>query len=426
MLTTETTMDDEKTKDETADNEDPVNVAFEQIAKARYRIRSHIKRTECIASPFLSELTGCDLHFKLELRQKTGSFKERGACNALLRLSDEKKKRGVVAASAGNHALALAYHGGRLGIPVTCVMPRHAPLTKVETCKSLGANVVIHGEHIAEARERALEIDSSLTYINGFDHPDIIAGAGTIGTEIVEDFPDLDAVVVPIGGAGLIAGMAIAIKELRPEVEVIGVEPEWCASYTAALSKGHEVPVDVGATLADGLAVPTVGRNAFFNSKHLLDKVVQVNEKHIALSILRLLENEKIVAEGGGVVGLAALLQEGVLNELRGKRVVVPLCGGNIDVTTLGRVIERGLAADGRLLRFTATVSDRPGGVSGLTKVIAKAGASIKDIYHERAWLHSSISAVQVKCVVETMGFEHGEKLKRSILSAGYDLQWLQ
>ena len=379
-LTSDAVKTDKSTSKENDVQSDIQWVNFEKVAKARYAIRSHIKETECIHSASMTELTGCDVHLKLEFKQETGSFKERGACNALLNLSDEQKRNGVVAASAGNHALALAYHGGRLGIPVTCVMPIHAPLTKVETCKSLGANVMTHGEHILEARVKAEELTDRMTYINGFDHPDIIAGAGTIGMEIVEQNPDLDAVVVPIGGAGLIAGIATAIKELRPDVEVIGVEPEWCASYTAALAAGREVPVDVGPTLADGLAVPTVGRNAFFNSRDKVDRVVQVSEQYIALTILRLVENERIVAEGGGVVGLAALIQKGVLDDLRGKNVVVPLCGGNIDITTLGRVIERGLAADGRLLRFTATVSDRPGGIAGLTDLIAKSGASIKDI----------------------------------------------
>jgi len=303
-------------------------------------------------------------------------------------------------------------------------MQIHAPLTKVETCKSLGATVMTHGDHILEARDKAEELTDKLTYINGFDHPDIIAGAGTIGMEIVEQCKNVDAVVVPIGGAGLIAGIAIAIKELRPDVEVIGVEPEWYASYTAALDAGYEIPVNVGPTLADGLAVPTVGRNAFFNARDKVDRVVQVSEKHIALTILRLLENEKIVAEGGGVVGLAALLQPDVLNDLKGKNVVVPLCGGNIDITTLGRVIERGLAADGRLLRFTATVSDRPGGIAGLTELIANSGASIKDIYHERAWLQNSITSVEVRCVVETRGKEHGDELRKILTKEGFPLRW--
>ena len=317
----ESNESNESNADATISNVEWVN--FEKIAKARFSIRSHIKESECIYSPSMKELTGSNVYLKLELRQETGSFKERGACNALLNLSDEQKRNGVVAASAGNHALALAYHGGRLGIPVTCVMPIHAPLTKVETCKSLGATVMTHGDHILEARDKAEELTDRLTYINGFDHPDIIAGAGTIGMEIVEQCKNVDAVVVPIGGAGLIAGIAIAIKELRPDVEVIGVEPEWCASYTAALGAGHELPVDVGPTLADGLAVTTVGHNAFFNAREKVDRVVQVNEKNIALTILRLLENEKIVAEGGGVVGLAALLQQGVLDDLKGKNVAV-------------------------------------------------------------------------------------------------------
>ncbi|KAJ0405314.1 hypothetical protein P43SY_001073 [Pythium insidiosum] len=401
-------------------------VTFEDVSTATFRIRDGIQQTSCKYSPMLSHNMGYELYLKKDYRQMTGSFKERGARNALLRLTPEQKKNGVVAASAvGNHALALAYHGKLLGIPVTCVMPNIAPLTKITSCQDLGARVVLHGSHILEAREKADEFarDENLVYINGFDHPDIIAGAGTMGIEILNQVPNVDAIIVPVGGGGLIAGIALAVKTLAPNVQVIGVEPELCPSYSGALDAGKPVHVPTAPTLADGLAVPCVGANAFQVARHRVDKVVTVSERAIALSVLRLVEQEKVVVEGGGACSLAALI-DNKLPELRGKRVVLPLCGGNIDIPVLGRVIERGLAADGRLVRFVATVSDRPGGIAQLANLLWECGVSVKDIYHERAWVHTSVSQVAVKCVVETQSYEHGMELKRRLEAEGYPLQW--
>ncbi|KUF99210.1 D-xylulose reductase A [Phytophthora nicotianae] len=378
----------------------PEPVYFEDISTASYRIRDGIQETQCEYSPLLSQRMGIDLYLKKDHRQMTGSFKERGARNALLQLSDEEKKNGVVAASAGNHAQALAYHGQLLGIPVTCVMPRVAPLTKIARCRELGARVVLHGEHILEARDKAEDFvrDENMVYINGFDRPEIIAGAGTMGIEILNQVPDVDAIVVPVGGGGLIAGVALAVKTLAPNVQVI-------------------------PTLADGLAVPCVGANAFEIARKYVDKVVTVSERSIALSVLRLVEMEKVVVEGGGASSLAALIDD-KLPELKGKRVVLPLTGGNIDTPVLGRVIDRGLAADGRLVRFVATVSDRPGGIAQLTCFLRDFGVSVKDIYHERAWVHASISHVAVKCVVETQSSEHALELKKRLEDNGYPLIW--
>ncbi|RHX97955.1 hypothetical protein DYB30_006564 [Aphanomyces astaci] len=370
------------------------------------------------------------------------SFKERGARNALMLLTPEQKLRGVIAASAGmssssdirqahidwdallslgNHALALAYHGRMLGIPVTCIMPTIAPLAKVKGCQELGARVILYGAHILEAKTKADEFD--LVYINGFDHPNIIAGAGTMGIEILNQVPKADAIIVPVGGGGLIAGIALAVKTLNPAIQVIGVEPENCASFTAALAAGYPVDTANKPTLADGLAVPKVGANAFEVAAPLIDRMVTVSEKAIALSVLRLCELEKVVVEGGGAASLAALIDD-KLPDLRGKRIVMPLCGGNIDTSVLGRVIERGMAADGRLVRFVATVPDRPGGIAGLATMLSEVGVSVKDIYHERAWLHSSVSMVQVKCVVETSSYEHGMELKARLEQAGYPILW--
>ena len=243
---------------------------------------------------------------------------------------------------------------------------------------------------------------------------------------MIDDIPNVDAVVVPVGGAGLIAGIACAIKTLKPDTQVIGVEPEFCASYTAALKAGKPVPAEVTPTLADGLAVPVVGSHAFEVARHYVDECVTCTEKEISLAVLRLIENEKMVVEGGGAAGLAALLPGGKLDrpDLKGKNIIVPLCGGNIDTTVLGRVMERGLAADDRLCNFYATVSDRPGGIAKLTKLLSEEGASIKDIYHERAWLYTSVDQVQVKCVVELQGKEHAKRLKRALLAEGFPLIW--
>jgi len=409
-------------------NDLPVN--FADISRAHVKIRDGIVRTPCTKSHFLSELIGANIYLKTEFRQFTGSFKERGARNAIIELlkngSSDFKKKGVIAASAGNHALALAYHGQQLGVPVTVVMPTVAPLAKVDKCKSFGCRIIIKGAHIGEAKEFAetLVASEGLSYVNGYDDPPIVAGAGTIGIEIIEDVPNVDAVVVPVGGAGLIAGVSCAIKSLKLECMVYGVEPEFCASYISALKAGKPVAAAVTPTLADGLAVPVVGPHAFEVARHYVDECVTCSEKEVAVAILRLIENEKYVVEGGGASGLAALLPGGKLDrpELKGKNIVVPLCGGNIDTTTLGRVIDRGLAADNRLVRFVAVVSDRPGGIARFTKVLSEVGASIKDIYHERAWLQTNVDQVQIKCVVELQGKEHSKRLKKALEKEGYPL----
>lgn len=360
---------------------------------------------------------------KLEYLQRTGSFKERGARNALAQLSGEKKKRGVIAASAGNHALGLAYHGQLLKIPVTVVMPRFAPLTKVSNCRRFGANVILYGTDLAAARARADEMAATrkLTYINGYDDPDIIAGQGTLGLEIADQVPDLDAVIVPIGGGGLIAGTALAMKKLKPQVKIIGVEPARGGGFAAALRAGRPVPVETRPTLADGLSVAQVGANAFRLARGLVDRIVQVDERDLALAILRLLELEKSIVEGAGAAPLAACLS-GRLPELKGKKVVLPLSGGNIDTPILGRVLERGLASDGRLFRFTANISDRPGGLARFAALIAETGASIVEITHDRAFASEDITTVVVHSIVETRDAAHIEELRIRLQSEGFPI----
>jgi threonine dehydratase len=399
-------------------------VTLKDIEAARRRIARGVVLTPCAESIPLSELTGSRIFCKLDNFQRTGSFKERGALNALLRLPAAQRRRGVIAASAGNHALGLAYHGHRLGIPVTVVMPTYAPLIKLSTCRGLGANVIVHGASFSEARAVAdgLVTKEGFTYINGYDHPDVIAGQGTMGLEILRQVRDLDAIIVPVGGGGLVAGIAVAVKALRPRTRIIGVESRATASLTAALKAGRPVPTTPRPTLADGLAVAQVGDNAFKIIRRLVDEVVVVDEKWICLAVLRLLELEKNVVEGAAAAPLAAILA-GKLPRLAGKRVALTLCGGNIDPAILGRVINRGLVADGRLCRFTAEISDRPGGLARLTSILAATGASVRDIIHDRAFSGPDVSAVRAICTVDTRDHAHIRELQRSLRRHGIPVE---
>jgi threonine dehydratase len=397
-----------------------MTVTVADILAARTRIADHVFATPCPESTALSELCNATIYCKLEYLQRTGSFKERGAANALLQLDADRRKRGVIAASAGNHALALAFHGERLGIPVTVVMPRFAPLIKQARCRRYHAEIILHGEDFAVAKARADEVavERGLTYIHGYDDPAIIAGQGVIGLEIAEQVPDADAVIVPIGGAGLIAGIGLSLKHAMPKAELIGVEPEHAAKYTAAVAAGQCIAVPPKPTLADGLAIARVGENAFEIAKTCVDRVVRVDEQSIALAIVRLMEMEKSVVEGAGAAALAALIA-GHLPHLAGKRVVLVLCGGNIDLAILSRLIESALVADGRLTRFSAVISDRPGGLARLATVLAEAGASIKEITHDRAFAGPDVTAVRVVCTVETRDHAHAQELFARLATCG-------
>jgi threonine dehydratase len=398
----------------------PAQLALADVEAARERIAGGIYVSPCVESIPLSQLTGAHVFCKLDYLQRTGSFKERGARNALLLLNDEQRRRGVIAASAGNHAQGVAYHGSLLGIPVTVVMPQFAALIKVTNCRHLGANVILHGADLGEARALAEKIanEKGLTFIHPFDNADVMAGQGTMALEILEQTPDVDAVVVPVGGGGLLAGIGTVFKALRPQAKVVGVEPDHAACLTAARAAGHPVPVTLSPTLADGLAVPLLGKLPFAVLERVVDQVVTVDEAHIALAILRLIELEKSVVEGGGAAPLAAFLA-GKLDNLKGKRVVLTLCGGNIDLTMLGRVIEVGLVADGRVSRFTVSISDRPGGLARLAELIASTGASIQEIVHDRAFSGPDLTAVRVVCVVETTGHAHVKELHAALAAAG-------
>ena len=399
----------------------PAAVTLDDIRAAAARIAGGIARTPCPPSIPLSELTGCRVWCKLDLMQRTGSFKERGARNALEQLSPGARSRGVVAASAGNHALGLAWHGKLLGIPVTVVMPRFAPLVKVATCRKLGARVVLEGESFEDARALAVELAArdGLERIHGFDDPRVIAGQGTMALEILDEVPDADAIVVPVGGAGLLAGVAVAAKSIRPGIRIVAVEPAAAGSLSASLTAGQPVQVPLRPTLADGLAVGKVGEIAFPLAAPLVDRVVTVDEDLLALAVLRLSELEKTVVEGAGAAPLAALLGD-ALPELRGKKVVLLLCGGNIDMATLGRVIDHGLAADGRLWRFATRVMDRPGGIARLTASIAAAGASVLEITHDRTFAGPDVFSVVVDVTVQTADHVHVAALRERLIHDGF------
>ncbi|MCC6579980.1 MAG: threonine ammonia-lyase [Phycisphaeraceae bacterium] len=400
-------------------------VTLEQIRQAEQAVRGRIVYTPCPRSYLLSELLGCNVHCKLDYLQHTGSFKERGVANALAHV--EPGGRGVIAASAGNHALALAYHGRQRGIPVTVVMPIFAPLIKVATCKRLGACVVQEGSSFAEAaaHARMLGKRDQLTYIHGFNNPHVIAGQGTLGLEILEQVPDVDAVIVPVGGGGLIAGVATAIKSLSPRVRIIGVEPERNPLFSQSLTQGEPVTLPIVPTLADGLAVGRMGDVSFAAAAKVVDRVVSVDESQLALAVLRLLELEKAVVEGAGASSLAAMLS-GKLPELAGKTVVLPLCGGNIDPLVLRRVIEFGMSVDQRLCRLNVTISDRPGGLAALTQALAEGGASIQEIRHERIFAGPDVNRVLVQLVLETRSGDHLQQIMLLLRDKGYQarLRW--
>ena len=390
------------------------------VRAARARLGDTLAETPCPFSQTLSTLTGARVFVKLENLQMTGSFKERGAANLLLQLDPEERARGVVAASAGNHGLAVAFHARRLGIAATIVMPEWAPLAKVTAARRYGATVVLDGENFDEAYARAREIEagSRLVFVHPFDDPHVIAGQGTIGLELLAQVPDLDAVLVPVGGGGLIGGVAVAIKSARPDVAVIGVQAQEIAAMRSSLTAGARVEVAAATTIADGIAVRRVGEETFELARRYVDQVVTVTEEEIANAILLLLEIEKTVVEGAGAVPLAALANQRVA--LAGRTVALVVSGGNIDVNVIARVIERGLVKDGRLVRLRVRLRDRPGTLARLASLVAAARANVLRIEHDRAFSRAPVGDTEVELTLETSGPEQIETLKRQLTEAGY------
>ena len=390
------------------------------IREAALRIRDAIYCSPCPYSAELSEATGQQVYLKLENLQMTGSYKERGALNKILLLTPEQSRQGVIAASAGNHAQAVAYHASRRGIRSTIVMPAITPLVKVTATQSYGAEVVLYGANYDEACQHALALaaERKMTFLHPFDDLDVIAGQGTIGLELLEQCPELEAVVVPVGGGGLIAGVACALKELRPNVKVVGVQTARLPSMVAAIKNRSPVTVPSASTIADGIAVRRAGETTLPLVLKYVDEMVTVEEEEIASAILTLLEREKTLAEGAGAAATAALLQH--KTQLNGQRTVAIVGGGNIDVSLLSRIIERGLVKDGRLVRIRIHLPDRPGALVELSTVIAGQRANIVELQFDRAYYGVSLGDTAIDVTMETRGAEHLAELLSAISRAGY------
>jgi threonine dehydratase len=398
----------------------PLDVTFADIEQARVRIRDAVFQSPFAYTEMLSKRVGAKIWLKLENLQMTGAFKERGAANKLLSLTPEERKRGVIAASAGNHAQGLAYHAQRLGIQATIVMPEGTPLIKVSSTKAFGATVVLHGGNYDEAKDKALtlERENGFILVHPFDDPYVIAGQGTIGLELLEQNPYLEAVIVPVGGGGLIAGVACAIKEVNPKIKVYGVEARAIAAMRASMDEASVVTLPPGKTIADGIAVRTVAARTFHMVQRYVDDIVTVDEEEIAQAILLLLEREKTVAEGAGAAPLAAALS-GKL-PISGKKVGLIVSGGNIDVNLISRIIERGLIKSGRMMRIVLILPDVTGALAGLTRVIADHKGNVIQILHDRASLRGNLGEAIVELTLETRGFDHIQEICTSLEQGGY------
>ncbi|MGH7501732.1 MAG: threonine ammonia-lyase [Longimicrobiales bacterium] len=383
-------------------------MTIQQILVARERIRDGIVQTPCIPILGLGELLPCRLFAKLENLQRTGSFKDRGSLNRLLDLSPEERARGVVTASAGNHAQAVAYHCQRLGIPAAVVMPETTPLIKVANARRFGARITFRGATLSDAmvEARRIEKDESRVLVHAFDDDLVIAGQGTIGLELLEQAPDFDTLIVPIGGGGLLAGIATAIRDARPNVRIIGVEADVAASALASRKAGHIVRIETGHTIADGIATKQIGERTFPILERFVDEIVTVSEEEIASAVHILIERCKLAAEGAGAAPLAALLNQRFPLD-RDESALFVLSGGNIDINMIARIIDRGLVADGRLARLMIKVRDRPGQLAGLTDLVARAGANVLEISHRRAFADISVGDVEIVMHLETRGRDH-------------------
>jgi threonine dehydratase len=390
------------------------------IQAARARVREAIYLSPCARSETFSRATGNTIYLKLDNLQRTGSFKERGALNKLLSLTPKERGQGVIAASAGNHAQGVAYHAGGRGIRAVICMPLTTPLIKVSATKGYGAEVILGGANYDEAFEQALlrAQEQGLTFVHAFDDDAVIAGQGTLGLELLEQQPDIQAVVVPIGGGGLIGGVACAIKEINPRIQILGVQPARLPSMKVAVAEGKPVTIKAAATVADGIAVRRAGDRTLPLVQKYVDDIVTVDEEEIANAILLLLEREKTLAEGAGAAALAAVLNHKL--PLNGKKVAVLVCGGNIDVTLLSRIIERGLVKDGRLVRLRVHLPDYPGALHRLTGILAQHRANIVETSYDRAYYGVNLGDTAIDITMETKGPDHISELLAALDVAGY------
>lgn len=395
-------------------------VTLHAVREARSRIAGSIYFSPCPLSPTISEASGQPVYLKLENLQRTGAFKERGALNKILTLTDRERKRGVISASAGNHAQGVAFHASHNGISAKIVMPVMTPLVKINATRGYGAHVVLHGDGYDEAYDEACKLaeHEHLTFVHPFDDPAVIAGQGSIGLELLEQVPDLQAVVVPVGGGGLISGIACALKESKPEIRVIGVQAARMPSMLEALRLHQPTTIATSPTIADGIAVRRAGEQTLPLIEKYVDDVVAVEEEEIASGILTLLEREKMLAEGAGAAAVAALLHR--KTKLKNRKTVALVCGGNIDVTLLSRIIQRGLVKDGRLVRLQIHLSDRPGSLHQLTKIIAAHHANIVELQFDRAYYGVSLGDTLIDITLETRGKDQIHRILEALTTAGY------
>jgi threonine dehydratase len=392
-------------------------VSLDDIRAAAQRISGAVEVTPCVPSRTLSKLTGAEVFLKFENLQFTASFKERGALNKLLSLSEAERRRGVIAMSAGNHAQAVAYHASRLGIPATIVMPKGSPNTKIRNTQVHGAAVVLEGENLFEAGKhaRTLAARDNLVFVHPYEDALIVAGQGTVALEMLETVPDLDILVVPVGGGGLIAGMATAARALNPRIKIYGAETQ---NYPSMHQRLKGLPVECGGdTIAEGIAVKDVGNIAFAIIQKLVEEVLVVKEETIERAVVALIEIEKTVAEGAGAAALAALLEKRSLFE--GKRVGLPISGGNIDSRVLASVLMRGLVREARLVRLRVTMPDISGSLAKVAGLIAAAGGNIVEVQHQRVFATVSVKSTEIEFLVETRDRAHTDELVRALEANG-------
>lgn len=394
-------------------------ITFNDIERAAGRLQGHLLNTPCVESRTLSQITGAQVFLKFENLQYTASFKERGACNKLAQLTAEEQRRGVIAMSAGNHAQGVAYHAQRLGIRAVIVMPRFTPGVKIERTRGFGAEVVLQGETLDQSRTHAMSLAQSqgLVFVHPYDDEAIVAGQGTVGLEMMHAVPDLDTLVVAVGGGGLIAGIAIAARALNPAIDIVGVQTSRFPSMVNAI-KGTQYPQGTN-TIADGIAVGTPGVIATGIIKALVSDMLLVDEGDIEQAMVMLLEIEKTLVEGAGAAGLAALLK--YPERFAGKKVGLVLCGGNIDPLLLASIIERGMVRAGRLARITVSVRDVPGALAKITASVAEAGANIDEVHHQRAFTLLSAQSVEIELVIQTRGKAHIQQVLAALGAAGFD-----
>jgi threonine dehydratase len=401
----------------------PVTVGAVRDAAAA--IAEAIARSPVIEAPALSELAGTEIHLKIETQHRTGSFKERGALAKLLTLDTSQRRAGVVAMSAGNHAQGVAYHARRLGIPATIVMPEGTPFIKIDRTEAFGATVVLKGDNLIAAREAAdmLARERRLVNVHPYDDRDVIAGQGTIGLELLADRPDLDTLVVPIGGGGLISGIAVAAKALKPEIEIVGVQSTLYPSMYRLLRGEDPGPPAAAATLAEGIAVKEPGRLTRHIVKALVSEIRLVDEVMLEAAVETLLERQKLVVEGAGASGLAAVLA--APERFRNRRVGIVITGGNVDARLLASILMRGLVREGRLVRLRCELPDVPGALSRLSAVIGKHAGNIVEVHHQRLFHDTSVKRAELDVVVETQNRRHVEALIGALVAAGFPTQLL-